>query len=74
MTEKQPPHVEQALAELDGAANEEQQRAARKRMAAAGYEQATPTRAETTGEPDATERKAPPKGRSTRQEAKGTTA
>jgi hypothetical protein len=73
MTEKQPPHVEQALAELAGTTNEDQRRAARKRLAATGYEEAAQARAADMAEGD-TDRKATPKGRATRQEAKGSTA
>lgn len=38
MADKQAPHIEQALAEVAGATNEEQTKAARKRLDATGYE------------------------------------
>ena len=70
---KEYPHVEQARAELAGTTNEDQRRAALKRMAAAGIEAPEPD-----NEPDEVEaeevpaaRKAAPKGRTTRQGAKG---
>jgi hypothetical protein len=80
MSEKKPAHVEQALAELAGTENEEQARAAHKRLDAAGYKDAAQKRGKATedepadgsAEP-ADARKAAPKGRSTRQEAKGAT-
>lgn len=64
MTEKQPPHVEQALAEMAGAENEDQKRAARKRLEAVGYREAAHARkaaAEDSDEPKAD--RATPQGR-----------
>jgi hypothetical protein len=46
MADKQPAHVEQALREIAGTENDEQIRAARKRLAAAGYEEAAKQRRE----------------------------
>jgi hypothetical protein len=71
MTEKQAPHVEQALSEMAGAENEEQIKAAQKRLNAAGVspDDAAKSRRADDGE----SRQAPPKARATRQEAKGAT-
>jgi hypothetical protein len=72
-----PAHIEQALAELAGTENTEQQTAARKRLDAAGYKQAGRERAAAAESTEDAEdggkdsRKTPPKGRQTRQEAKG---
>jgi hypothetical protein len=41
MSDKQPPHVEQALAESASTSNDEQKKAAQKRLDAAGYVRAT---------------------------------
>lgn len=70
MAEKQAPHIEQALAEAAGATNEEQIKAANKRLAATGHLEAAKARADAAG----SEHKEAPKGRSTRQDAKGSTA
>lgn len=63
MTDKQPAHVEQALAELDGTENEEQRVAARKRLEAAGHRAAA---AKTEADPGEA-RQSPPKGRQAQQ-------
>jgi hypothetical protein len=73
MAERQPAHIEQALAEMAGAENDEQVKAARKRLAAAGYKQATAQARSEAAAGDDGSRKAAPKGRTTRQEAKGST-
>ena len=44
MIDKQPSHVEQALAEMSSADNDEQKKAAQKRLDAAGYKRATQAR------------------------------
>jgi hypothetical protein len=72
MAERQPAHIEQALAEMAGTESEEQVKAARKRLDAAGYKQAAQARSEATAGDDGS-RKAAPRGRTTRQEAKGST-
>jgi hypothetical protein len=70
-----PAHIEQALAEMAGTENTEQQTAARKRLDAAGYKEAAQERAaaseKDSGKDGEPERRTPPKGRQTRQEAKG---
>lgn len=77
MAEKQPAHVVQALNELANTDNEDQVRAARKRLAAAGYEHAAQSRAQAADDDDGDgggeDRKTAPKGRATRQDAKGAT-
>jgi hypothetical protein len=54
MTDKQPPHVQQAMNEMEGASNAEQRRAAEKRLAAFGVtvERAATARKKAAGEPD----------------------
>lgn len=61
MTDKQPAHVEQALAELASADNDEQKKAAQKRLDAAGYERAAQARSAAAEGDDKAERA--PQGR-----------
>jgi hypothetical protein len=66
MTEKQPPHVQQALNEMDGTTNEEQHKAAEKRLAAvgAGPERAAAARKKAAEGPgDGTKAERAPQGR-----------
>lgn len=65
---KQAPHVEQALAEAAGATNEEQVKAAQKRLDATGYKAAAKERAAAAdaGQVDGNgddKRRRPPQGR-----------
>lgn len=64
MTDKQPSHVEQALAELESG-NDEQKKAAQKRLDAAGFARAAKARAAVTEDGDKGEDKASraPQGR-----------
>lgn len=70
MSEKEPAHVRQALNELENTSNEEQQRAARKRLAAAGHRE-TQARTENDAEDPDGKRDRGPQGRRapTRQQA-----
>lgn len=64
MSEKQPPpHVQQALNELEGTGNEDQRTAARKRLAASGYEEAAQARRASTEGDSAKAARSAPQGR-----------